>query len=198
MTDAHENRAHAGTADEGGAEPQSPAPITTEVGADVDRAPIADVGSPVFEGVEAYVPDEVFHGVTTYTGDDAYTAPPTLGVADAYEGASAYGVAGAYEPEGSYTPAVTPAVAEDIVPAGAAPSESGEQARVDPIGVYVPEDVPSAALPQHEIADGESASSDVAAAGAEALPASAVTPETGEPVTPADATSGPSAVRFED
>ncbi|RUQ98121.1 hypothetical protein [Labedella endophytica] len=192
MTDAHEK-------DEPTQAPAAtPAPIATEVGADVDRAPIADVGSAVFEGVEAYRPDEVFHGVATYSGDDAYTATPATGGSAAYEGASAYGVAGAYEPEGAYVPAVTPVAAEDIVPDGAAPSKSGEPARVDPIGVYVPEDVPAAALPQNEIADAEAASTDVSADAADALPGSAVAPETGEPVTPADATSGPSAVRFDD
>jgi len=168
------------------------------VGADVSRAPIADVGSPVFEGADTYRPDEVFRGVTTYSGYDAYTSTPTLGVADAYEGASAYGVAGAYEPDGAYLPAVTPVAAEDIVPAGAAPSESGEPARVDPIGVYVPDDVPAAALPQSEISDAEAAATGVSAADAEALPASVVEAETGEPITPADATDAPSAVRFDD
>jgi len=191
MTDADEN---ATTGQTKGAA----APIASEIGADVDRAPIADVGSPVFEGVEAYAPDEVFRGASTYSGDDVYTGEPAIGVADAYEGTSAYGVPGAYEPEGSYAPAVTPVAAEDIVPAGAEPSESGEPARVDPIGVYVPEDVPAAELPQREIADAASASTDVSAARADALPDSAVEPETGEPVTPRDATSGPSAVRFDD
>lgn len=197
-TDAHEDTGRPPAAAESPGGTSAPAPVATEVGADVDRAPIADVGSPVFEDVEAYRPDEVFHGTSTYGGDAPYTAPPALGVADAYEGAGAYGVAGAYEPEGSYAPAVTPVAAEDIVPAGAAPSAGGEQARVDPIGVYVPEDVPAAALPQGEIADAESASSDVSAAQAGALPDSAVDAETGEPVAPSDAVEGDSSVRFDD
>lgn len=196
MTDAHENDEPATSLPQVAS--ASADAVSTEIGADVDRAPIADVGSAAFDGVETYAPDEVFHGVSTYGGDDTYTAAPGLGVADAYEGASAYGVAGAYEPEGAYVPAVTPVAAEDIVPDGAAPTEQGQPARVDPIGVYVPEDVPAAALPQSEIADAESASIDVSSDGVEALPGSAVAPETGEPVTPADATSGPSAVRFDD
>lgn len=205
MTDAHGNDGHGTDATELSAAapglptaaPASADAVATEVGADVDRAPIADVGSAAFEAVETYAPDEVFHGASTYGGGDVYTGEPALGVADAYEGTSAYGVAGAYEPEGAYAPAVTPVAAEDIVPAGATRSEGGEPARVDPIGVYVPEDVPAAALPQRDIADAEVASTDVAAAAAETLPASAVDPETGEPVTPGDATSGPSAVRFD-
>jgi hypothetical protein len=81
--------------------PASADAVSTEVGADVDRAPIADVGSAAFEAVDTYAPDEVFRGVSTYGGADVYTGEPALGVADAYEGTSAYGVAGAYAPSGS-------------------------------------------------------------------------------------------------
>ena len=74
MTDAHGNDGHGTDATElSAAAPELPtaAPasvdaVATEVGADVDRAPIADVGSAAFEAVETYAPDEVFQGASTY------------------------------------------------------------------------------------------------------------------------------------
>jgi hypothetical protein len=173
--------------------------VETSVGAESARAPIADVGDPAFPGVDVYTGASVVDAPTPYEGATVFEAEPALGVADAYEGPTTPDVLGAYEPAGSYTPAVTPVAADQIVPDGATPpNDSSQPARVDPIGVYVPEDVPAAALPQDDIARSESATSDAAATAAEPLPGTAVDPATGEPVLPRDADAGPSALRFDD
>ncbi|RWZ52556.1 hypothetical protein ELQ90_00940 [Labedella phragmitis] len=176
-----------------------PEGVATSVGAESPRAPIADIGDPAFSGADVYTGADVFEAPTPYEGAAVFEGEPALGVADAYEGQSAPDVLGAYEPAGVYTPAVTPVAAEQIVPTGATPSsDSSQPARVGPIGVYVPEDVPAAALPQDDIARSESAQADAAAPTADPLPPAAVDPETGEPSLPGDTDAGPSAVRFDD
>ncbi len=199
MADIDEN-ADSVTGD-GTVEPPSndAAGIETAVGAESARVPIADVGVPAFGGVDVYSGDGVFDAAPAYSGDGVYEGQPAVEIGDAYDSPSAYDAVGAYEPEGAYTPTVTPVAAESIAPDDAVPSAgSGEPPRVDPIGVYVPDDVPAAALPQDEIAEAESSTADASAAVAEPLPESPVSPDTGTPLPPADATSGPSAVRFDD
>jgi hypothetical protein len=172
--------------------------VETSVGAEGPRAPIAGAGDPAFSGVDVYTGADVFVAPAAYEGATVFETEPALGVADAYEGPTVPDVLGAYEPEGAYTPAVTPVAAEQILPDGATPAnDSAQPARVDPIGVYVPEDVPAAALPQDDIARSESATTDAASA-AEPLPERAVDAETGEPVLPRHTAAGPSAVRFDD
>jgi hypothetical protein len=173
--------------------------VETSVGAESPRAPIAETGDPTFSGVDVYTGAGVFDAPTPYEGATVFEAEPALGVADAYEGPTVPDVLGAYEPEGAYTPAVTPVAAEQIVPDGATPADDSSQpTRVDPIGVYVPGDVPAAALPQDDIARSESATSDAAASAADPLPEVAVDAETGEPVLPRDTDAAPSVVRFDD
>jgi hypothetical protein len=177
----------------------TPDGVETSVGSESRRAPVADVGDPAFSDVDVYTGADVFDTPAPYDGVTVFEAEPALGVADAYEGPTAPEAIGAYEPAGAYTPGVTPVAAEQIVPDGATPSsDSSQPARVDPIGVYVPEDVPAAALPQDDIVRSESATSDAAASTADPLPEAAVDAETGEPVVGRDAEEGPSAVRFDD
>jgi hypothetical protein len=195
MTAANENPHDEST----GASPEGDATgIETAVGAESARRPIADIGTPAPGGVDVYSGDEPFDAPRPYEGTSVYEAEPALGVADAYEGPSGVDAIGAYEPEGAYTPTVTPVSAEQIVPDGAtAPTEGAQPARVDPIGAYVPDDVPAAALPQDEIAESESAAADVSSESAEPLPDTGVEAETGVPATPSEGSS-PSAVRFDD
>ncbi|RWZ67836.1 hypothetical protein ELQ92_00760 [Labedella populi] len=173
--------------------------VETSVGAESPRRPIADIGTPAYDGVDVYSGDDAFEAPHPYDGASTYEAAPALGVADAYEGPTGVDAIGAYEPEGAYTPAVTPVAAEAIVPDGVtAPTDGSASARVDPIGVYVPEDVPAAALPHDEIAESESATADVSVDSAAPLPGVAIERETGETLTPREADGGPSAVRFDD